>query len=104
MQPLTHPRETSPSAPAHRTAPQSAVMLDPYAHAVLSRRHWGQLAPDLPWDQPGVLGFAPTWPQAAGALPVTGSFDWEGAWAPGMLGVCTHPAAGRGRAACNGRL
>lgn len=57
-------------------------MLDPYAQAVLSRRNWGQLAPDLDWNAPGVLGFASTWPQAACALPSTDEFDWEG-----VLGV-----------------
>ena len=57
---------------------QTAVVLDPYAQAVLSRRHWGKLAPDLAWEAPGVLGFASTWPQAAGALPNPEPFDWEG--------------------------
>ena len=55
---------------------QEVVVLDPYAPAVLSRRHWGQLAPELPWQE--VLGFAATWPQAAGALPTLEPFDWEG--------------------------
>jgi len=54
-------------------------VLDPYARAVLSRRNWGRLAPDLAWDAPGVLGFASTWPQAAAALPSMDDFDWEGA-------------------------
>jgi isoamylase len=67
-----------------RTNPQSRVVLDPYAAAVLSRRRWGQMGPNLPYGDSGVLGLMSTWPQAAAALP-TGSrsrgapsFDWEG--------------------------
>lgn len=59
---------------------QAAVLLDPYAQAVLSRRHWGRLAPDHDWEAPGQLGFASTWPQAAAALPVLEDFDWEGGY------------------------
>jgi hypothetical protein len=65
-----------------RTRVQDAVLLDPYAQAVLSRRHWGKLAPDHDWEAPGMLGFAATWPQAAGALPSQDVFDWEGEVVP----------------------
>jgi len=70
-------QDLDPDSPGHRFD-DSAVVLDPYAQAVLSRRNWGKLAPDLAWEAPGVLGFAPTWPQAAGALPSLDTFDWEG--------------------------
>lgn len=38
-------------------------------------------AQDLPYGEPGVLGYAATWPQAAAALPQpagAAEFDWEG--------------------------
>ena len=57
-----------------------AVMVDPYARAVIGRPTYGVLGPDLPYGSPGTLGVARTWPQAAGALPhpdVEG-YDWEG--------------------------
>eukprot|EP00201_Polytomella_parva_P015074 CAMPEP_0175063974 /NCGR_PEP_ID=MMETSP0052_2-20121109/15063_1 /TAXON_ID=51329 ORGANISM="Polytomella parva, Strain SAG 63-3" /NCGR_SAMPLE_ID=MMETSP0052_2 /ASSEMBLY_ACC=CAM_ASM_000194 /LENGTH=299 /DNA_ID=CAMNT_0016330249 /DNA_START=333 /DNA_END=1229 /DNA_ORIENTATION=- len=63
----------------------SKVILDPYAPAVLSRRKFGELAPNLPYsnsvnDRPAPLGLSPTWPQAAGCLPdpLQDDFDWEG--------------------------
>lgn len=58
--------------------PQTAVLLDPYAGAVLGRRSWGELGPDAPYGPGGVLGAARTWPQAAGALPPRREFDWQG--------------------------
>ncbi|KAG2454971.1 hypothetical protein HYH02_000797 [Chlamydomonas schloesseri] len=56
------------------------VVLDPYAVAVLNRRRWGQMGPNLPYGEEGVLGVMPTWPQAAAALPARrgATFDWEG--------------------------
>jgi pullulanase/glycogen debranching enzyme len=59
---------------------QSVVLLDPYAKAVVGRRQYGQLGPELMYEEPEVLGYAPTWPQAACALPSAGdtAFDWEG--------------------------
>lgn len=59
----------------------AVAVLDPYARAILSRRNYGVLAPELEWKTPGVLGFATTWPQAACALPSPyddQEFDWEG--------------------------
>jgi isoamylase len=58
-----------------------AVMVDPYARAVVGpRRAYGVLGPALPYDSPGTLGVARTWPQAAGALPhpAVDDYDWEG--------------------------
>lgn len=66
--------------PGYRHDP-TAVVLDPYAIAVHSRRKWGQMGPDLPYKEPGVLGLMATWPQAAAALPSTAprsAFNWEG--------------------------
>lgn len=55
------------------------VILDPYAHTILSRRQYGALGPDLQYDSPDVLGLSRTWPQAAAALPgPEDAFDWEG--------------------------
>ena len=60
-------------------AVQSRIVLDPYAHTVISRRQYGQLGADIQYGQPGVLGLARTWPQAAAAVPdVAPAFDWEG--------------------------
>lgn len=60
----------------------SKVVVDPYAKLVISRRQYGQLAPELPYGKGEVLGLARTWPQAAAVVPgpesVTESFDWEG--------------------------
>ncbi|EFJ40420.1 1,4-alpha-glucan branching enzyme II, isoamylase, partial [Volvox carteri f. nagariensis] len=80
-------QDTDKEGPGHRHD-QSHVVLDPYAVAVLSRRRWGQLGPNLPYGEPGVLGLMPTWPQAAAALPSgryssssfshQPHFDWEG--------------------------
>lgn len=54
-------------------------MLDPYAHALFNgRRSFGEMGPALQYGSPGVLGWAPTWPQAAAALPRHDDFDWEG--------------------------
>lgn len=64
---------------------QSCVVLDPYAKAIISRRQYGQLGPNLPYGTPGTLGLMPTWPQAAAAVPhlpyspgAPSEFDWEG--------------------------
>ena len=58
----------------------SAVLVDPYARAVVGRPAYGVLGPDLPYGSPGTLGLARTWPQAAGALPHpdVAAYDWEG--------------------------
>lgn len=66
-------------APGHRYD-ETKVMLDPYAKAVISRRHYGQLGPDLPYESEDVLGMARTWPQHACVLPgpADKDFDWEG--------------------------
>lgn len=56
------------------------VVLDPYSKVILNgRRHFGEMGPNLPYGEHGVLGLAATWPQAAGALPQPGNtFNWEG--------------------------
>lgn len=58
------------------------MVLDPYATTVLSRRRYGELAKPLAYGSPGVLGLAPTWPQAAAGLPQppgrAAPFDWQG--------------------------
>lgn len=59
----------------------SKVLLDPYATAVISRRRYGQLGPNLEYNTPRALGLAPTWTQHAGVLPQPGgesAFDWQG--------------------------
>lgn len=58
----------------------AAVLVDPYAKAVVGRPAYGVLGPDLPYGSPGTLGVARTWPQAAGALPhpAVEAYDWEG--------------------------
>ncbi|KAK9868960.1 hypothetical protein WJX84_011185 [Apatococcus fuscideae] len=74
---VTGPHQSShESVPGHRYH-QDQVMLDPYAKGVVSRRIWGQHAPELEWGE--VLGLAATWPQAAGVLPSQEpAFDWQG--------------------------
>lgn len=70
---------------------ESRVLLDPYAHAIISRRSYGHLGADLlyphrepgspPLQPGGTLGIARTWPQAAASVPCLSSessFDWEG--------------------------
>jgi isoamylase len=59
----------------------SKVVLDPRAAAIFNgRRSFGQLGPSLEYGTDGILGYAPTWPQAAAAVPSLkrDSFDWEG--------------------------
>ncbi|KAK9792712.1 hypothetical protein WJX73_009712 [Symbiochloris irregularis] len=76
------PHEASGKTSAGHRYAQAEVLLDPYAQAVTSRSQYGQLGADLPYGKDGVLGLAPTWPQAAGSLPQStsteDSFDWEG--------------------------
>lgn len=59
---------------------QTQVILDPYAQAIISRRRYGELGPDLPYGSETTLGLMPTWPQAAACVPScrAPSFDWEG--------------------------
>ncbi len=63
-------------AAGHRFDP-SAVLLDPYATAILSRRQYGQLGSA---SGRGNDGLAEMWPQCAAALPLPAApeFDWEG--------------------------
>ncbi|GIL64820.1 hypothetical protein Vafri_18680 [Volvox africanus] len=74
-------QDTDADSPGHRHD-QNRVVLDPYAIAVLGRRRWGQMGPNLAYGEGGVLGLMSTWPQAAAALPAGGprvpAFDWEG--------------------------
>ena len=64
----------------------SKVILDPHARAIVnSRRAFGEMGPNLAYGSSdgngngGALGYAPTWPQAAAALPGSiPEFDWEG--------------------------
>ena len=58
----------------------SRVVLDPHAKAIFNgRQKFGQMGPELAYNSEDVLGFAPTWPQAAAALPgAVPAFDWEG--------------------------
>ncbi|BDA40513.1 Isoamylase 1, chloroplastic [Coccomyxa sp. Obi] len=68
----------APEAAGHRYD-EGAVLLDPYATAIIGRRVFGQLGPDVKYGAGGALGLARTWPQAAGVLPTPGTaFDWEG--------------------------
>eukprot|EP00891_Asterochloris_glomerata_P003947 jgi/Astpho2/3947/e_gw1.00063.17.1_t len=58
---------------------QGSVVLDPYAIAVVGRRRYGALGPELDYKSSSVLGLAQTWPQAAGVLPSAEDwFDWQG--------------------------
>lgn len=68
-----------PTAPGHRFDP-AAVVLDPYAETILSRRTYGEMGPQLAYGSEGVLGLMPTWPQAASFVPSAEDepFDWEG--------------------------
>ncbi len=69
------------ACPCPLTHVQSVVVLDPYARAVIGRRQYGVLGPELEYASPDVLGYAGTWPQAACALPTADEdeeFDWEG--------------------------
>eukprot|EP00798_Chlamydomonas_sp_ICE-L_P030104 gene30104-35072_t len=55
------------------------VMVDPYAKVMISRREYGQLGPDIDYNNDYTLGLAQTWPQAAGAVPgPEAEFDWQG--------------------------
>lgn len=47
----------------------SAVVVDPYARDIISRRRYGELGPALDYVNPGVLGVMNTWPQAASSVP-----------------------------------
>lgn len=51
------------------SVPQTQVIIDPYAKAILSRRRYGELGPQLDYESNDVLGLAATWPQAAAFLP-----------------------------------
>jgi hypothetical protein len=51
------------------SSPQTQVIIDPYARAVLSRRRYGELGAQLDYERDDVLGLAATWPQAAAFLP-----------------------------------
>ncbi|KAK9843453.1 hypothetical protein WJX81_003335 [Elliptochloris bilobata] len=74
------------AAAAGQRFEESCVVLDPYARAIIGRRSFGQLGPDLKYGQAGVLGAAPTWPQAAATLPAPGPpFDWQGDRPLGLL-------------------
>lgn len=53
----------------HPFPPQTQVIIDPYARAVLSRRRYGELGAQLDYERDDVLGLAATWPQAAAFLP-----------------------------------
>ncbi len=48
---------------------QAAVVLDPYAETIISRRTYGEMGPQLQYGAEGVLGLMPTWPQAASFVP-----------------------------------
>lgn len=52
--------------------PQTQVIIDPYARAILSRRRYGELGAQLDYESDEVLGLAATWPQAAAFLPKPG--------------------------------
>ena len=74
-------RRAPPLTPTPPTHPQTSVLLDPYARAIVGRRAWGELGPeDATYGAPdGRLGAARTWPQAAAALPPrVDAFDWRG--------------------------
>jgi isoamylase len=88
----------------------AAVLVDPYARAVIGRRTYGVLGPDLAYGTPGVAGVARTWPQAAGALPhpAIDAYDWEGdtplrlpaadlvIYEMHVRGFTAHPSSGLG--------
>lgn len=57
------------------------VVIDPRATAIYNgRRRYGELGASLSYGSSGVLGYSPTWPQAAAAVPTPRrpAFDWEG--------------------------
>jgi len=77
---LTGPEVTQGTAGAGQRFDPSKVLLDPYAKTIISRRSYGQLAPELAYGTQA-LGHAATWPQHAATLPSPSPeapFDWEG--------------------------
>lgn len=65
-------------SPGQRFNP-AAVVLDPYAKAIMSRRHFGELGPDVKLGEAAkAAGVSRMWPQSAGILPVNNTFDWQG--------------------------
>jgi len=64
-------------APGHRYN-TAAVVLDPYAKAVVGRRRFGELGPAVTSSAAQSAGVSPTWAQSAGAIPTGEAFDWQG--------------------------